>query len=152
MTTPEPDKLPILLAGTGVVHWQQDRPIADLLAAVRRTGRRAYPLDLQGAAGKAAFMARCAEALKLPEWFGANWDALYDCLTDGDVLPAEDGRVLVVTGWQGYAAAAPGEWRTALDVLGDAADYWAKTDTPFLALLVEPEFTTPAHPTPGTSG
>ncbi|WP_269854879.1 barstar family protein [Streptomyces sp. RPT161] len=152
MTTPEPDKLPILLGGTGVVHWQQDRPIADLLAAVRRTGRRAYPLDLQGAADKAAFMARCAEALKLPEWFGANWDALYDCLTDADVLPAEGGRVLVVTGWQGYAAAAPGEWRTALDVLGDAADYWAKTDTPFLALLVEPEFTAPAHPTPGTSG
>ncbi len=152
MTTPVPEDLSTLLAHTGVVHWVQDRPTDALLAAAERTGRRAYPLDLQGVADKAEFMARCATALRLPDWFGANWDALYDCLTDADVLPADGGRVLVVTGWQGYAAAAPGEWRTALDVLGDAADYWAKADTPFLVLLVEPRLTAPAHPTPGTSG
>ncbi|MCQ4044169.1 barstar family protein [Streptantibioticus rubrisoli] len=152
MTTPVPEELSTLLARTGVVHWSQDRPTADLLAAAERTGRRAYSVELQGVADKAGFMARCAAALKLPDWFGANWDALYDCLTDPDVLPADGGRVLVVTGWHGYAAAAPEDWRTALGVLGDAADYWAKTDTQFLAVLVEPELTAPAHPTPGTSG
>ena len=153
MTSPDnPDELSTLLTRTGVVHWVQDRPTADVLAAARRGGQRAYPLDLQGALDKPALMARCAEALKLPDWFGANWDALYDCLTDPDVLPAEGGRVLVVTGWQGYAAAAPQDWHTALDVFGDAADYWVKTDTPFLVLLVEPGLTAPAPPTPGTSG
>ncbi|MGW7003018.1 barstar family protein [Streptomyces sp. NPDC054933] len=149
---PGPGDLSALLSRTGVIHWQQDRPTAELLAAAREAGRRADALDLQGVADKAEFMARCAEALKLPDWFGRNWDALYDCLTDSDLLPAEDGRLLVVSGWQGYADAAPGEWRTALGVLGDAAAFWEKTDTPLLVLLAEPGVTAPGHPTPGTSG
>ncbi|MDF2259191.1 barstar family protein [Streptomyces ferralitis] len=147
-----PGDLSALLSRSGVVHWQRDRPTAELLAAARDAGRRADALDLQGVADKAGFMARCAEALKLPDWFGRNWDALYDCLTDPDVLPAESARLLVISDWQGYAAAAPGEWRTALNVLGDAAAYWEKTDTPLLVLLAEPDVTAPGHPTPGTSG
>jgi hypothetical protein len=56
-------------------------------------------------------MDRCAAALALPAWFGHNWDALAESLTD---LP---GRVaLVVTGWRAYAEARPAEWRTAQDV------------------------------------
>ncbi|MGA4945160.1 barstar family protein [Streptomyces cinereoruber] len=74
-------------------------------------------LDLTGVADKAALMERCAEALGLPDWFGRNWDALADCLTD---LPRP--VVLVVTGWRGYAEARPREWRTAQEVFATAAD------------------------------
>ncbi|MFE6102766.1 barstar family protein [Streptomyces laurentii] len=72
---------------------------------------RPVVLDLHGVTDKAAFMDRCAAALALPAWFGRNWDALAESLTD---LP---GRVaLVVTGWQAYAEAQPAEWRTAQEV------------------------------------
>ncbi|MGI9104312.1 MAG: barstar family protein [Terriglobales bacterium] len=48
-----------------------------------------------------------AAALQFPEYFGENWDALEDCLTDLEWLPAT-GYVLFVS--------------NALDVLGDEPD------------------------------
>lgn len=78
---------------------------------------RPVVLDLHGVGDKAAFMDRCATALALPAWFGRNWDALADSLTD---LP---GRVaLVVTGWRTYARARPAEWRTAQEVFTTAVE------------------------------
>ncbi|MFB7236376.1 barstar family protein [Streptomyces sp. NPDC056534] len=74
-------------------------------------------LDLTGVTDKAALMDRCAAVLALPEWFGRNWDALADCLTD---LPGP--VTLVVTGWREYATAHPREWRTAQDVFATAVD------------------------------
>ncbi|MFI0239559.1 barstar family protein [Streptomyces sp. NPDC016845] len=70
-------------------------------------------LDLDGAPDKAAFMERCATVLALPNWFGRNWDALADCLSEREL-------VLVVTGWQGFAARCPREWATARAVFGEA--------------------------------
>ncbi|MEF9881770.1 barstar family protein [Streptomyces sp. P9-A4] len=74
-------------------------------------------LDLSGVTDKAALMDRCAAALALPSWFGRNWDALADSLTD---LP--EPVALVVTGWQEYARARPREWRTAQEVFATAVD------------------------------
>ncbi|MFE3071129.1 barstar family protein [Streptomyces sp. NPDC059247] len=74
-------------------------------------------LDLTGVTDKAALMDRCAAALALPEWFGRNWDALADCLTD---LP--EPVALVVTGWQEYARTRPREWGTAQEVFATAVD------------------------------
>ncbi|MER5177739.1 barstar family protein [Streptomyces sp. NPDC002896] len=82
-------------------------------------------LDLTGVEEKAEFMDRCARALELPEWFGRNWDALADSLTDVTVWPsaAERGLRVVVTGWQGYATARPGEWAIAQEVFAEAVDH-----------------------------
>ncbi|MEV6754492.1 barstar family protein [Streptomyces sp. NPDC051214] len=95
-------------------------PLAAVLEAVRAAGLGTVSLDLTGVRDKAAFMDRCARALGLPDWFGRNWDALADCLTDQGRAP---GRLLVVTGWQEYAEAAPQEWIVAQEVFTDAVVY-----------------------------
>ncbi|MFD9669554.1 barstar family protein, partial [Rhodococcus sp. NPDC059968] len=41
-------------------------------------GRRRVRLDLAGVRSKAALMRRCGDALRVPGWFGGNWDALAD--------------------------------------------------------------------------
>lgn len=82
-------------------------------------------LDLDGVADKAALMDRCARALALPGWFGRNWDALLDSLSDPSGWPAEAagrGLLIVVSNWRPYAKARPGEWRTAEEVFAEAAD------------------------------
>ncbi|MGW1255403.1 barstar family protein [Streptomyces sp. NPDC002513] len=82
-------------------------------------------LDLDGVADKAAFMERVALALELPEWFGRNWDALADSLTDLTVWPAgaaERGLLLVVRGWRAYASERPEEWRIAEGLFSEAVD------------------------------
>ncbi|MGW7080974.1 barstar family protein [Streptomyces sp. NPDC054866] len=98
-------------------------PLTAVLEAVRAAGLSTVSLDLRGVSDKAAFMERCARALELPDWFGRNWDALADCLTDLGWAPAAPGRLLVVTGWQEYAEAAPQEWIVAQEVFADAVEY-----------------------------
>ncbi|MFF4186080.1 barstar family protein [Streptomyces sp. NPDC001691] len=94
---------------------------AEPFDSVRAAGWLVDVLDLDGVTGKAAFMDRAATALRLPEWFGRNWDALADSLGDPDWGPADPGRLLVVTHWQEYAARRPEEWATAQAVLDASA-------------------------------
>ncbi|MER6124484.1 barstar family protein [Streptomyces sp. NPDC001795] len=82
-------------------------------------------LDLHGVADKAAFMERIVRALDLPHWFGRNWDALADSLTDLSVWPeaaAGRGLLILVTGWRGYATARPEEWEIAEEVFTSSVD------------------------------
>ncbi|WP_031174471.1 barstar family protein [Streptomyces durhamensis] len=98
------------------------------------TGRLVVTLDLDGVTDKAGLMDRTARALTLPDWFGRNWDALVDSLSDHGVWPegaVEQGLLIVVRGWQPYAEARPGEWRTAQDVFAEAVDR-----TPTLAVVL----------------
>jgi hypothetical protein len=102
-------------------------PLEPVLEAVRAAGLGTLSLDLNGVRDKAAFMDRCARALELPDWFGRNWDALADCLTD--LAPGAPGRLLVVSGWQEYAEAAPQEWVVAQEVFTDAVAYGRERGT-----------------------
>jgi hypothetical protein len=93
-------------------------------------------LDLTGVGDRQAFMDRCTADLDLPEWFGRNWDALADCLTDLSWWPAEPGgRLLRVRGWRGYAERLPREWRIVKDILRDAELFWRDTDTELSVVL-----------------
>ncbi|MEU7577807.1 barstar family protein [Streptomyces sp. NPDC041068] len=110
-------------------------PLAPVLEAARGAGWTTVTLSLAGVADKAAFMERCAEVLDLPDWFGRNWDALADCLTDLSWAPAARGRLLVVSGWQEYAGQAPGEWDIAQEVFASAVEHWRDTGTPLEIVL-----------------
>ncbi|MHC3471714.1 barstar family protein [Streptomyces sp. 7R007] len=98
--------------------------------------QRVIELDLDGVTDKAGLMDRCARALALPDWFGRNWDALADSLSDHTVWPegaVEQGLLIVVRGWQPYATARPDEWETARDVFAEAVDR-----TPALTVKLAP--------------
>ncbi|WP_318204587.1 barstar family protein [Streptomyces sp. SCL15-4] len=89
------------------------------------TGRLVVALDLDGVTDKDGLMDRAARALALPGWFGRNWDALADSLSDHTVWPdgaVERGLLIVVHGWRPYAGARPEEWRVAEEVFAEAAD------------------------------
>ena len=88
------------------------------------TSPRVVQLDLGGVADKAGVMDRFAQALALPDWFGRNWDALADSLSDPTVWPpdaAEHGLLVVVTGWREYARVRPDEWGVAQEVFTEAS-------------------------------
>ncbi|MFF3644904.1 barstar family protein [Streptomyces sp. NPDC002564] len=104
-------------------------PLAPVLDAARGAGWTTATLSLDGVSDKAAFMERCARGLGLPDWFGRNWDALADCLTDLSWAPRARGRLLVVSGWQAYADAAPGEWAVAQEVFSSAVEHWRGAET-----------------------
>ena len=85
---------------------------------------RVVTLDLDGVTDKAGLMDRCARDLALPDWFGRNWDALADSVSDHTVWPegaVESGLLIVVRIWEPYAKALPQEWEIAQEVFSEAA-------------------------------
>ena len=76
-------------------------------------------LDGTDAATRAGFFQDIARALHFPDYFGRNWDAVYDCLTDLNWLPAA-GYVLVVDGFDQLATNDPEQWDIGLKVLREA--------------------------------
>ncbi len=76
-------------------------------------------------------------ALEFPNWYGANFDALYDCLTDPDWQPAK-GHVLFINGITRLRAAHPVDFATLIEVLQAAAEDRRKTPAPFWVLIDAP--------------
>ncbi|MFZ2973424.1 MAG: barstar family protein [Ferribacterium limneticum] len=76
-------------------------------------------------------------ALDFPSWYGANFDALYDCLTDPDWRPAK-GHVLFINGITRLRAAHPVDFATLIEVLQAAAEDRRKTHVPFWILIDAP--------------
>jgi hypothetical protein len=41
-----------------------------------------------------------AKMLKFPEWWGRNWDAFYDCLSDKDFNNLEEGDCIIMINYE----------------------------------------------------
>jgi hypothetical protein len=123
LTKPAPD-------GWGSVHLLDQAPDRSELA-----GLRVAELDASAIADKQELMAAISSALEFPDYFGANWDALDECLRDLGWIGAE-GYVLVVSGGDAF-------WRRSPELAGmlvrawiDAARIWAERGTPFHLVFV----------------
>ena len=86
-------------------------------------------------AGKTSFMRDIAAALGFPAWFGENWDALEDCLTDLSWCAAE-GHVLV---FEGFEVMSGDDVGILIDVLITVAEFWPGQSKPFFAVFVDPQ-------------
>ena len=99
--------------------------------AIDEVVRDAAQIDLKGGDALRAI----AKALRFPDWFGGNWDALEDCLSDLS-WRSGDGHVLVFRNWQALSGDDLG---VLIDVLRSAAEFWSGRGRPFFAVLVDPE-------------
>jgi hypothetical protein len=97
---------------------------AELLEALEGSGLALARIDLRRPVFEAF-----SHALGFPAWFGRNWDALEDCLTDLS-WPGAGGHLLLLEGDDDSGVLA--------DVLGSAAQFWAGQGRPFFAVFLDP--------------
>lgn len=71
----------------------------------------------------ATLFAEFARALEFPDYFGHNWDALEECLTDLEWIPAK-GYVLLITDAAHVLSNDETEYETFLEILSDAGEAW----------------------------
>ena len=107
-------------------------------AAFEKIGRLAVSsglkyiyIDLATVKDKQAFLKILAERLAFPAYFGMNWDALKDSLTD--MRPA-GGWVIAFDNVKGFAKADPAGMDTAREIFEYAAGYWRKQVVSFYLL------------------
>jgi hypothetical protein len=81
---------------------------------------------------KPALLKNIAAALEFPDWFGGNWDALEDCLSDLSWHKA-GGHVLL------FEEVKPSDdLGVLIDVLRSSAEFWAGRGQPFYAVFIDP--------------
>ena len=93
---------------------------------------------LRASGGRVRSKKRClavlARAFGLPGWFGMNWDALADSLTDC-AWPPRSTHVLLLSRFRAFAKHAPLDFAAACAVLEDAASFWAEHSVRFFVLI-----------------
>ncbi len=98
---------------------------------------RIASIDCRGVRDRDEGLARIAQALDFPEWFGGNWDALQDSLRDLSWLPG-DGYLLLFDHSSGWRDADPEAFATLIEILNQTGQDWAADKVPFWALLPLP--------------
>ena len=81
----------------GVCRWRSDLPVDEVQHIVVKEGWNFVLLDTTQVHDKAGFLDVCATAFDLPRWFGRNWDALADSLSDRSTGEPE---VVLWDGWR----------------------------------------------------
>lgn len=116
------------LEQAGVHSWTGDGKA--LAAAAAAGGYQYHAADLHGVTTRNDLMKALDAGLKLPDHFGANWDALADVLEDKDWL-GNGGAVVFLQHATAFRKAHPQDWSTLEDILAEAADYWRDLRKPF---------------------
>lgn len=128
------------------VYLVDETDLADLEHAARAQAHRVCRIDLAACRGKAPLLERIAAALEFPDTFGANWDALADCLRDLAWLPGTGGIVLLFDHAEALRDAAEQDFDSLCDILQDAGEFWKASATPFFAFLAMPDETLSGPP------
>ena len=132
MTNDGANALAIAAKRSGV--FRAPARIEVLRATATQGGFLWLELPLGAVTDKTQFFALCAKQLKLPSYFGGNWDALADCVRDFNWLNGK-GYVLHLSDGEKFAKAAADDHQTALDVLAEAAEFWKGKGTPFVVFV-----------------
>ena len=103
--------------------------------AAKEAGLAVFRMDIGHAHDKKGFLATVAKALSFPDWFGGNWDALNDCLTDLEWLPTKTGYVLLFERSEHFGNSHKQEFDVATAVLVAAAEFWKAQGRPFWVLV-----------------
>jgi len=108
-------------------------------AAAHAEGHLVRRISLAGCRDKGDLLQRIAKALAFPKTFGANWDALADCLGDLAWLPDASGYAWLFDHAGDLRDAAENDFDTLCDVLDDACKAWKDHGTPCFAFLALPD-------------
>ena len=105
-----------------------------LIAAASETGLQFFECEFDGLDDAALILESIGEGIGLPEWYGANLDALHDCLTDlsWQETPA---TLLLLTGCEEIRATNPEWFDRLIGVLVEVADFWRGEETPFSVFI-----------------
>lgn len=118
-------------------YFVADSDTGAMAEAGAALGYAVVRIDLAGCSDEACLFARFADALRFPDWFGHNRDALADSLRDLSWLPAA-GYLLLLEHAGDWRAAAGEDAAIVLEILDEAASAWRAQGIAFWAILPLP--------------
>ncbi|MDD3483228.1 barstar family protein [Azovibrio restrictus] len=119
-------------ARAGPYRLPPDRE-AGLLASAASLGLQHLIYRPEGNQDIRTWLAGLGQTLGFPEHFGANFDALYDCLTDTEILP-QPGLLLILGGLTSLGDAVD----ILIAIFQAASDEWRDHERPLWVLFDAP--------------
>ena len=106
------------------------------LADFNRDDRaKIFYIDGQSIVDCASLFHQFATTIQFPEYFGHNWDALEDCLTDLFDEDAVDRQIIILDRLDNFAIDDPYQWSMLSDICKSTVEYWQDTATPMYILI-----------------
>ncbi len=129
----------ILEGGKGsIISVTEAISLEDTAQLAKTYGLSLFFVKGQTTTDKWSFLEQMARSLRFPAYFGNNWDALEECLTDLSWLEPSSGYLILWDDAFRLQTDHPQEFRTAMDVLASAVTHWAASNTPmYVIVLVE---------------
>jgi Barstar (barnase inhibitor) len=97
-------------------------------------GTKVFALDGDRIVDSPSLFQEFATAFQFPEYFGHNWDALKDCLTELDGHEI-DRYIITIDKLDRFIANDPSQWTDFLEVCKSVVEYWQDTENPVYVLL-----------------
>ncbi|MDG4594912.1 MAG: barstar family protein [Candidatus Contendobacter sp.] len=85
---------------------------------------------------KMTFLKEFSDKLKFPGYFGFNWDAFDECITDLSWHDLDKGFLIIYKNPHNFRTKKPDEWKIANDILFDAMHYWDNEKTPMILIFL----------------
>jgi Barstar (barnase inhibitor) len=117
-------------AAPQIYRLNEDLPLAMLPGQVAAAGGQMFELDGELMSETAGLMAEFARVLRFPAYFGKNWDALSDCLTDLSWFDDTRSHFVVAIDHWDYCASP-----ILQEILQETVTLWADSETPLYVLL-----------------
>ncbi len=106
------------------------------LADINRDVRsKIFYIDGHQIVERANLFHQFATIMQFPEYFGHNWDALEDCLTDLFHEDAVDRQLIILDRLDEFAIDDSHQWSMLLEICRSTVKYWQDTDTPMYILI-----------------
>lgn len=121
-------------AASGVYRLYRDQNIHEVEKAAGLHGLLFINIDLSGVSAKEGFLKTVARSLQFPAYFGMNWDAFEECLTDLSWYRAK-GFAIVFKDIRAFSENDRKESGMARKILKSAAAFWKKQNTPFYVFM-----------------
>lgn len=143
------ERTPLRNAGLAGVYRAPDRALREATRA--RAAALDFALavaDVSAQRSQHHVLKKIGEDLGFPPWYGANLDALHDCLTDPD-WPASGtttGYLIEILGLEAFCRQHPADFAALLEVLRSAAEIRRQDGTPFWLLVDSPTADLPPLP------
>jgi RNAse (barnase) inhibitor barstar len=119
---------------SGVYMLEESPSVEHLEKLTSERGLAFFRLEGQEIRDKDQFLKQASLALRFPEYFGNNWDAFADCLTDMS-WHETDGFVILYDHFDSLAAHSPRDFEMALDIFKESTEFWHNRGKALFVLL-----------------
>jgi len=110
-----------------------EQKMGEVIQTLEHQGYFAVRVDESAISNKNALLHALNRACGFPDYFGFNWDALFDSLVDFSWRPAK-GYVLL---YKNPEQLDKSDLRNFFDIVEEASIIWARSDIPFKLVIPE---------------